>query len=269
MMIVLLLAIQFGHVEGNEQGLSWGVEVSQTTEYDIIARFYGVDAGRETVSMTVENLPAIPLQIANWTEIPVPPVEVEFANGTEMTNWTGWAPELYTFVLPVGNWSLLRDLAEEAVPDSEVEQNPDLARWELKVRENTTGFTYNWARISYSTEDGLLKGYHFGQSYSESGEHIYELIIDWHNPLFDRDLPLETLIYISYTVFLVASGVVCIKIAERLENRQSSGLGLYTDVLTHTRYLYIDQQAMQKTPCGFHRAHLEQYLEAIPWLPSV
>ncbi len=101
------------------QGLSWGIAVDDEFTY----QFKFVDEGEVTldegVNVTVTTRPTIPDPITDWLELPEVYIDLVYTNGTalglEAIVLLGILAFGGLFALPIGNFTLLSELAQDSI----------------------------------------------------------------------------------------------------------------------------------------------------------
>jgi hypothetical protein len=233
LLLIVLALVSLPSIEGDEQGLQWGVDDGFSEEYDVIERHWGEETGREIISVTVEVLPELPSQLTDWSQLPIPEVTIALENGTTLTDWSEWFPVLPSFLLPIGNWSLLTELATNSSSDWEADYDPG-DEWELSVRPNDTDG--DWvASCDYSQDDGTLWNYHRTRLTPVERENIEEIIVQLH---YERDYASLTFIYGGYLSILVLSALTFIVGVQRMPSRRIS-LARVEEVEVHERVAFV------------------------------
>ena len=184
-------------VAATNQNLQWGFEVNQRFDYHTPwERTFGnvTDSSDNRFYNIVEDLPAIADDIDSIGELPAAPIRTcYFENGTEPPHPHFWN------AIPVGNWSLFRDilLDERGINESNIIDTPQLIGFSVTVIDKN--FTYFYTEI-YSKSTGVLhflnnsrSGHFFGVNLNS----ITEIVL-----IPSVDIPI---IYVA-----VAGGVVLI-----------------------------------------------------------
>jgi hypothetical protein len=150
-------------VAATSQGLEWGVTVGDEPTY----KFKFVDEGDVTfdegVNVTVTSVPVIPDPITAWYELPTVLSTMVYTNGSaiglEMIVLLGMLAFGGYFVVPIGNFSLLTELALDSPwwTDNHTMVN-DGSVWGSRLTDSEDEIS-TVAYVHYLKSDGFLARY--------------------------------------------------------------------------------------------------------------
>ncbi|MFW9834495.1 MAG: hypothetical protein ACFFEK_10905 [Candidatus Thorarchaeota archaeon] len=145
-------------------GLSWGVEIGNRIDYHLAIRY--TEASRNddlNYYIVVDSLPTIPNNITEppyigsssaneWNTY----FSFYFMNGTEITPQTS-VPNLHWSAYPIGNWSLVEELAISDINTTywEVQNIDTETEWGLIITADEV-LAIHTDTVRYSKEDGAL-----------------------------------------------------------------------------------------------------------------
>lgn len=99
------------------QGLEWGIDVGDQWNFDLTSISNGVTEMSEVMYFEVTGgVSTIPNILGLWSSLPTVTFDIEWANGTSL----GWSALIFifyaaatsSFVVPIGNYTLLGELYE-------------------------------------------------------------------------------------------------------------------------------------------------------------
>ena len=94
------------------QGLNWTVEIGDQYRYNVLYWEEGTYFHEDMyINITVNHL-ALPDPLTDWWDIPDPPGEVYYANGTSPGMLAMVFVYTWKLVVPIGNWTLMTELVE-------------------------------------------------------------------------------------------------------------------------------------------------------------
>jgi hypothetical protein len=100
------------------QGLEWNITTGDQWNFDITSVDEGVTEMSEVLYFeSTGGLSVIPNILTDWTSLPIPTFDIEWANGTAL----GWSALIFIFyfvvtdrwAVPTGNYTLLGELYED------------------------------------------------------------------------------------------------------------------------------------------------------------
>ncbi|MGY5874727.1 MAG: hypothetical protein RTU30_03180 [Candidatus Thorarchaeota archaeon] len=162
--IGIVLAISLFYVPTTQaatsQGLDWGVSIGDRFEFQVTLESSELTPHNESFYLNVTDIPSIPDPLNNYTELPQLSFSGLWANDTPMGEsllLLSYAP---TIAVPIGNWDLLFQLAENMTwfwdePVNVEITHDDLYRWGFTYTFNFTGEQWEIEAI-YSKSDGFL-----------------------------------------------------------------------------------------------------------------
>jgi len=111
----------------NNQGLEWGVEVDDRFDYDVKVIYHNDTLDLDIVDemyVIIDGLPSIADNITSLAQLTFLDFTTYWDNGTVMDDfWWGVLSLIPFILLPIGNWSLMETLTEEADESVEVTQD--------------------------------------------------------------------------------------------------------------------------------------------------
>ncbi len=131
-MVFFLLSQVTCAAAANNQGLEWGIDVSDRIDYDIEIEFrnstldFEIDDG---MYLIIDNLPVINDDIIGLSELCLPTMVLNhyttyWENETPMDFfWERYVNMEPVDILPIGNWTLMTQLLEDATPTADMTQN--------------------------------------------------------------------------------------------------------------------------------------------------
>ncbi|MHA1949470.1 MAG: hypothetical protein ACXAAO_13310 [Candidatus Thorarchaeota archaeon] len=203
--ILLIIVILFGSVNTsaavNDQGLSWEVEVGDRINYRVHGEnVFDVTSIDWDIYAEVDSVTELNETITSYSQMTLlnPVISTYWVNGTSYS--LGLLPHM---VLPIGNWSLMKELVfdfssyvtEESIIETESTWGFTTSQ-DLDYRRTTT--------LIYSKTDGMINYIKRVWRYSdETQDHVMETIREGYSPPsgFDSNL----LLYIG-----IGAGVVVI-----------------------------------------------------------
>ncbi|MHA1479965.1 MAG: hypothetical protein ACTSQZ_00875 [Candidatus Thorarchaeota archaeon] len=189
------------------QGLFWDLELEEDfLMYELVFRNAEGMETEHSVNLTFSSeLPEIPENLVNWSQIPHYPVSMTYSNGTELTNLSRFIPKYVYTVLPVGNWEYLSTLALAEFNDStdfEVD-NVDSDYWEYSDRWDENGSIYSYSySFAYNKENGLISYASLWAGNKYEGGHTLWSVHFQRDREFNSPLPV---IYTAYTIIAIGS----------------------------------------------------------------
>ena len=193
----LLVLLQFAPVAAlTSQGFDWTVEVGDQYHYNVLYWEEEVYYHEDMYVNITSNHLAVPDPLTDWWDIPEPPAELYYSNGTTPIGTIGlvfiYAMKL---VVPIGNWTLLTELVE------------NVTYWDffggpvenMSVIEDTWlhwGYTYNltedddtiMCNCTYLKSNGVLARHHL-IAYNETNDLIWgeiEILCDGVPPVVEN-----------------------------------------------------------------------------------
>ncbi|MHA1960804.1 MAG: hypothetical protein ACW99U_11260 [Candidatus Thorarchaeota archaeon] len=199
-------------VAANNQGLEWGVSAGSRADYTLIRGYNGTGPSthmEEDFYITILILQDIEDDIQY----------LSFANGLLFfwMNGTEFGPDVYgmdvsSWILPVGNWSLITEIsASDPVPVEYID-TPELWGYYMEVVGDSVG---SLGSIDYSKSDGLLN-------------HIYDEVtvgdirVAYHE-IIRRSTPLSPIFILQVGVIAGSFVIVLVLVGRELMARRRSG----------------------------------------------
>jgi hypothetical protein len=141
------------------QGLEWGIESGGQWNFDISSTTNGVTDLDEVIYFeSTGGLSTIPNILDSWLLLPKPTFDISWANGTSL----GWSALIFifyvfavdTWVVPIGNYTLLGELYEDYPVYNGTVYNSG-SYWGMDLTDDSLGDTFT-VHIDFLKDDGFL-----------------------------------------------------------------------------------------------------------------
>jgi hypothetical protein len=202
-------------ISSNNQGLSWGMTIGSQFNYSInfeSTRNYPYSLEEEIYVEVVDipTLPDIVSDVRNFSWVDPDNYRIYFSNGTSWEETPGLF-SIYWHPVPIGNWTLMKDLFSSAMePSSGLTWIDTENRWGFTVTNTETDSVLDYYTEEYSKINGILN--HFLAEYQSGGEtQIHtEITREGYIPLSDSQ---ELLIYIGVgaAITILVAAVIVIR----------------------------------------------------------
>ncbi|RLI56622.1 MAG: hypothetical protein DRO87_04025 [Candidatus Thorarchaeota archaeon] len=192
------------------QGLSWGVTASDEFTYHYVFDVTNDTSFNEGMNLTIQTVPGLPDPLTSWDAIPEVTSDLVYTNGSapglEILGLLGMIMVGGYFAVPVGNFTLLSELAMDAAwwTENHTIIN-DGTYWGISYAV-TSGDSTGTISSKYTKSDGVLAAYVLSQHNTTSG--------DSNSISFTRDdTGFDIMSFIQDNLVLVAAGGVVVLIA--------------------------------------------------------
>ena len=151
---LLILSQATNVIAVNNQALDWGIEAGNRFNYDLEVTYHNATYSLDIIDkmhVIIDDLPVIPDNISHLYELAFYDFTTYWNNDTYMDDfWTNVMHLIPFYAIPIGNWSLIRDLYEEVNPPVAIEEDKST----FKVTQGPGEF-YNSTQIIMKS-DGVL-----------------------------------------------------------------------------------------------------------------
>jgi len=130
------------------QGFEWTVEVGDQYRYNVFYWEEGIYLHEDMYINITTNHLSVPDPLTDWWDIPEPPAEVYYANGTSPGMMSMVFIYTMKLVVPIGNWTLLSELVEA------------VTYWDFlgEAVDNVSSIEDTWLHWGYSYNISVVQG---------------------------------------------------------------------------------------------------------------